>query len=194
MNRCSICENWGVEPHPHKHIEEDVEGLLEIVDLEKSNNTYISESTNISEAIIYRYVWSPSDLFKIDSSQKIASVAQCLCINCINYSLSFVPHYGDGAYCTVNEHLKLENPRVLHSHGIDIRGMNYRVVMRIRDTKNFMKIRKTAGVIKSIPVGQKLFVSDLVFTDKNSIKIIGFQEWNGEEWVDILLKDLKGVS
>jgi hypothetical protein len=194
MNRCKSCEEWGVRPHPHNHIEEDVEGLLEIFDLKKSQNTYIAENTILSDSIIYRYVWSPSDLFKIDSSQSIASVAKCLCINCINYSLSFVPHYGDGAYCTANENLKLENPRVVHSHGIDIREMNFRVVMRIRDNAKFKKIRKTAGVIRSIPEGQELFVDGLVFSDKNSIKVIGFQEWNGEEWVDILLEDLKGVS
>ncbi|WP_409292763.1 hypothetical protein [Peribacillus sp. SCS-37] len=194
MKRCNTCETWGTEPHPHNHIEEEVEGLLELIDLNRSDNTYTAENAKLRESIIYRYVWSPSDLFKIDSSQSIASVAHCLCINCIKYSLSFVPHYGDGAYCTANEHLKLEHPRVVHSHGIDIRDMNYRIVMRIRDTAKFKKISKTAGVIRSIPEGQELYVGGLVFSEKNTIKVIGFQEWNGHEWVDILLEDLKGVS
>ncbi|MBA2876908.1 hypothetical protein [Thermaerobacillus caldiproteolyticus] len=192
MERCNVCEKWGIPPEPHLHIEEDVEGLLEITDLEKNENTLEAENAELSEAIVYRYVWSPSDLFKIASSQLIASVAKCFCINCINYSLSFIPHYGDGAYCTANEQLKLESPRVIHAHGIDIRGMNYRVVMRVKNISGFKKIKKTAGVIRSVPIGKKLYVGQLVFCDEKAIKIIGFQKWDGKEWIDVSLDELKG--
>ncbi|EPY7708315.1 hypothetical protein ACN1JM_000356 [Bacillus pacificus] len=194
MNRCGTCEQWGNENHSHLHIEKTVEGLLEMRDLEQSQTTLEAEKVDLSEAIIYRYVWASADLFKMSSSQSIASVAHCLCIDCINYSLSFVPHYGDGAYCTTNGELKKESPRVMHTHGIDIRGMNYRVLMRIKDTSNFKKIKNTAGVTRSIPVGQKLHKGMLVFSDENAIKIIGFQQWDGEKWEDVLLDDLKGVS
>lgn len=194
IDKCEVCEKWGIPPKPHIHIEEDVEGLLEITDLKKDRNTLEAENAELSEAIVYRYVWSPSDLFKISSSQLIASVAKCLCVNCIKYSLSFIPHYGDGAYCTTNEQLKLENPRVIHAHGINIRKMNYRVVTRIKNVSSFKKIKKTAGVIRSVPIGQSLYVDQLVFSDKNAIKIIGFQKWDGKEWIDVSLDELKGVS
>lgn len=194
IKRCETCEEWGDKPHQHLHIEEDIEGLLETSELKHSQATLEAEKVDLSEAIIYRYVWTPTDLFKMSSSQSIASVAHCLCIDCINYSLSFVPHYGDGAYCTTNGQLKKESPRVVHTHGIDIRGMNYRALMRIKDTSNFKKIKNTAGVTRSVPVGKKLHRGELVFSDKQAIKIIGFQQWDGQEWKDVLLDDLRGVS
>lgn len=195
MQKCDVCKEWGTEGNPHIHLEEEVEGLLEQIDIEKSAYTARAEMTDLVDGlIVYRYVWSPADLFKIASSQLLASLSKCICINCIKYSLSFTPHYGDGAYCTYNEKLKTETPRVIHTHGIDIREMNYRAIIRIRDVSKFKKFNKTAGVIKSIPLGQELYEKDLVFTDENTVKVINFQKWDGTKWIDVLLEDLKEVS
>lgn len=184
---CAVCENWG-RNDPHLHNEEEIEGLLEDFYFIENEISAEFEYTDLKDGIIvYRYVSEPDDLFKIASSNSIASLAKCMCIDCLRYSLSFIPHYGDGAYCTYNENLKNENPRVIHTHGINIRNMNYRVVLRIRDSKMFKKIKRTAGVIKSVPNGKSFYKNELVFSEKNSIKIICFQKWNGHEWVDILL-------
>lgn len=195
MYRCDVCKNWGVRPLKHSHIEIGLSGLLEEIDLKRTLHTELSETIELDKGtILYRYFQMKSDISIISSSQKIASRTHCLCHNCLLYSLSFVPHYGDGAYCTTNEHLKVEHPRVIHSHGINIREMNYRAVLRLKDATTFTKIEKTAGVVKNIPIGEQFFLSDLVFTADNVIKIIGFQEWDGLSWNDILLDDLKGVS
>lgn len=183
-------------PSKHLHIEEDIEGLLEQVDFERNANTKVAESIQLQKGtLVYRYFQSAADIGIISSSQNIASRAYCLCADCLKYSLSFVPHYGDGAYCTTNEQLKIEQPRVYHSHGINIREMNYRVVMRIKDVTAFKKVKNTAGVIRSVPLGKQLLVNDLVLAKQGSLKIIGFQQWDGASWIDILLEDLKeGVS
>jgi hypothetical protein len=194
MQKCIVCEAWG-KNDKHLHIEEEIEGLLEQTDIERNETTEENELLNLhDDIIVYRYVWSASDLFKIAANHSLASVSKCLCINCIRYSLSFIPHYGDGAYCTSNENLKNEDPRIIHSHGIYIREMNYRVVLKINDVSFYKKISRTAGVIRSIPDGQELLEGDLVFTEKGTIKIINFQQWNGNDWVDIILEELKGVS
>lgn len=195
MFRCSKCHDWGNPPSTHLHIEEEIEGILEITDINRNEDTKNAENINLEDQIIvYRYLMMESDLFLISSSQTIASKALCLCKDCLEYSLSFIPHYGDGAYCTTNEYLKTEHPRIFHTHGIDIREMNYRVIMKIKQAAKFKKVQKTAGVIRSVPHGEELFVNKVVLADKSSLKIIGFQKWNGYKWVDVLLEDLKGVS
>ncbi|MCK2017960.1 hypothetical protein ACDZ29_23340 [Peribacillus sp. RS7] len=195
MFRCSRCKEWGNPPSTHLHKEEEIEGILEITDINRDRETRLSEDMQLEDGlIVYRYLLWESDLFLISSSQTMASKALCLCRDCLEYSLSFIPHYGDGAYCTSNDYLKNENPRILHSHGIDIRGMNFRVVMKVRDASNFKKVKKTAGVIRSTPIGENLYVNKLVFSDKESLKIICYQQWNGHSWEDVLLDDLKGVS
>jgi hypothetical protein len=194
MFRCEICKNWGLDS-PHRHMEEQLKGLLEPSDIKNKQSTKLFEEEELSAStIIYRYVHSENDLALIKSSQKLASRALCLCKECLKYNLSFTPHYGDGAYSTINESLKNEHPRVMHTHGIDIRSMDYRVILRINNIGKFNKIEKTAGVIRSIPLGKSLKRNDLVFTDEAAIKVIGFQKWNGNEWEDFLIEDLEGVS
>jgi len=196
LNRCSTCRDWGKdESCLHSHIEEDVEGLLEPLVIQQNPSTIAYEEQTLEVGTIaYKYVQWSADLNLVEASQKIASKAQCLCINCIRYSLSFVPHYGDGAYCTLNEQLKRENPRIIHTHGIDIRAMDYRVVMKILEPITFKKISRTAGVVRSIPLSQQLYVGKPVLTDELAVKIICFQRWDGKSWSDILLEDLQGVS
>ncbi len=193
MERCDVCKEWGTETL-HIHQEEEIEGLLENLDIKRSDLTKDTELEELEDgSIVYRYLLHENDLSLINSSQLLASRAMCMCRECLKYSLSFVPHYGDGAYCTHNNYLKTEHPRIMHSHGIDIRAMDYRAIIKIKDSNLFKKIDRTAGVIKSVPEGKELMVEDLVFTDEDSIKIIGFQKWTGNGWEDILLEDLKGV-
>lgn len=195
FSRCSVCNDWGKHPTKHIHIEEEIEGLLEEIDINRTSATKFFEETALENgSIVYRYFSPVADIGIISASQKLASRVNCLCGNCLKYSLSFVPHYGDGAYCTTNEMLKNEHPRVYHSHGIDIREMNFRAILKIRDVSNFKKHKNTAGVIRSTPIGQELEVGRLVFTDENAVKVIGFQRWEGTSWVDVILEELKGVS
>jgi hypothetical protein len=195
MIRCSVCRDWGSPPTKHIHLEEEIEGLLEQIDFQRTTETkYFEEMALENGSIIYRYFSPVSDIGIISSSQKLASKAHCLCANCLRYNLSFVPHYGDGAYCTTNESLKNEHPRIFHSHGIDIRDMNFRAILKIKDVTNFKKFKNTAGVVRSTPIGQELEVGQLVFTDENAVKVIGFQKWDGNSWIDVILDELKGVS
>jgi hypothetical protein len=187
--KCDTCKEWG-NSQDYTHIEIDVEGILEEKDYITDLPSLEAETAELVEGITaYRYFWDKADIYRIASSQTIASVANCLCEECIRYSLSLIPHYGDGAYCTLNEGLKsVDVPkRVIHTHGVDIRGMNYRAIIKIMLPEKFKLIKKTAGVTKSVPLGQKLKMKQLVFAEKGSLRIIGFQEWKNNRWIDLVV-------
>lgn len=187
--KCDTCKDWG-NSQDHTHIEVDIEGILEEKDYILHLPSLEAETAVLVEGITaYRYFWDKADIYRIASSQTIASVANCLCEECIRYSLSLIPHYGDGAYCTLNEGLKsVDVPkRVIHTHGVDIRGMNYRAIIKIMLPEKFKLIKKTAGVTKSIPLGQKLKMKQLVLAEKGSLRIIGFQEWKNNRWIDLVV-------
>lgn len=185
--KCDTCKDWGITQE-HTHVEIDVEGLLEEQDYILHKPSYEAETSYLIDGIIaYHYFRDKAVIHKIRSSQTIASSANCLCEDCIQYSLSQIPHYGDGAYCTLNHGLNTTDVprRVIHSHGIDIRSMKYRAIIKILLPDKFKLIKKTAGVVRSKPIGKKLKMKDLVYAEKESLTILGFQEWINGEWVDI---------
>jgi hypothetical protein len=185
--KCDTCKDWGIKSAFFQS-EESLRGLLRSDDYGSHSPSLKAADADLYDGVVaYKYFWNPGDIDIIIGSQNIASFAKCFCWECIHYSLALIPHYGDGAYCTFNEGLKDAPPRVIHSHGVDIRTMNYRAVFKIINSCGFRVIEGTAGVTRSIPGTQGMYQNRVVLANLDSIQLLGFQKWNGSFWEDLAI-------
>lgn len=187
---CNICKMWGVES-PHLHKEVEIEGILKKDDINCDKYSIEAENKILEEGdIIYKYFEKESLMYKIKSNQNIGSVIRCMCRNCIFKSLNpeYLVHYGDGIYGSYHKNLRDADisPIIKQTHGINVDSLKYRVKIRIIMKEKFKKISKTGGVVKSIPNGY-LIKDRIVFAEKGTFQILGFERWNEVEWEDIVI-------
>ena len=140
--------------------------------------------------VFYHYFYNDAALAqKILQERVVKSRIQCMCINCINnYLHSGIPHYGDGAYGTVNEALcpdETQNPvSISRAHGIDFKNRPYRAVVKLKSPTAFVKFDKTGGVLRSQPeLGITLVRGELCAHSIDDAEVIRVEFWNGSDWL-----------
>lgn len=157
-------------------------------DLSKPHHKEAEEATINQNIHFYHYFMDSAEIFnKIKTMLTIGSKAHCKCNNCLSKSMnSDNPHYGDGAYGTLNDSFSpmTDNDSVTGAHGLNFFYLPFRAVVLLKKSADFIKFAKTGGVLRSIPK-RTLTRFELLMLEPKQGQVIRIEKWNGNDWVPI---------
>lgn len=164
----------------------DLKGQATTTDLCGSSDVEAENAVLVEGTEFYHYFSSGRELFdSIKTMRRIASRAHCKCSDCLRRSMTTrEPHYGDGAYGTLNTGIEPTRgfDPVVAAHGINPGMLPFRAVVRLINPSEFVKFQGTGGVVRSCPVGP-LTRDELVFTEDTQAIVIRIEKWDGQKWV-----------
>lgn len=149
------------------------------------------EKFEITDGDIVYYYFELKDEEIIRGSQDVAGRARSFCKECIEQSIENTfkdrdPHYCDGVYLTRNDNLNTRSLDVRSCHGIQVSNRQFRVKLRINNSKEFLRILKTGGVIKTNEGENNYEEGTFLFLNKNrSNKLatyIAIEEYKDSKW------------
>lgn len=118
----------------------------------------------------------------IHDSRMVGSVARCYTRKQIQATLrTRRPHYGDGTYVTFHERIDKAHPEVKRHHGEPAGGWGYRVVLRVRRCKRFVRIWQTGGVGLARPTS-KPRKGVMLFIEEPEVEVMHIERLTKTGW------------
>lgn len=186
IDLCSTCaSNEYMYP-----IDIHLEGCALNLDLELDGHIDVENLTIEDGDQFYHYFFDDSSICThILGERVVKSLALCACVDCLKNSITTDnPHYGDGAYGTINKYIipnETANPQsIIRAHGLSMLEKRiFRAVVRINKAEFFRKIPKTGGVVRSQPpIDVLLKRNTLIGHNLIDAEVIRIEKWSGEKW------------
>lgn len=183
---CSNCNKEEVEIDQNEFV---CKGKLEdwMITREKDREY---ENQEIMNGDIAYYYFDGMYEETIRGNKNAAGKARSICRECINKSIDDTfeekdPHYCDGVYLSFNRDVINSNREIKCCHGEYVAERIMRVKFKIENAKEFIKIYKTGGVIKTNEKNNSYEKGHLIFLNKDNNKIatyLGIEEYVNNRW------------